>query len=292
MQTSAPLPTIDVIIPVWNRPDAIRTCLEAIEKQTYPRDRIKVYVVDNGSSDETPDVIRSFDWVHYLCEPKPGSYSARNTGIGQTSSQFVAFTDSDCIPEPDWLVEVVKAMLAHPDAGVVGGNIRLFASDVDTDPQVADYEQLFSLNQAKMTSGKGCMTANWISPRHVLEEHGGFNSSLKSTGDSDMANRIGATRAIVYADRAVVRHPVRGNRVEFLQKQRRVIGGRWQRNSHGRLAWARVLTIEAAARTKRILLAPIGMRRRMSLLVINVQVLATQLNELGNLLRGSEPARE
>ncbi len=47
------LPAIDVIIPVWNRADEIVTCLSAIAAQTYPRELTKVYVVDNGSTDQT-----------------------------------------------------------------------------------------------------------------------------------------------------------------------------------------------------------------------------------------------
>ena len=54
-------PLISVIIPVWNRPDDIRRCLDSVTRQSLPRSDYEVIVVDNGSSDETPDVARSFD---------------------------------------------------------------------------------------------------------------------------------------------------------------------------------------------------------------------------------------
>jgi len=235
------LPAVDVIIPVWNRPDDIRICLTAIAAQTYPASLMNVMVVDNGSTDDTPEVVRGFPWAKLISEPTPGSYSARNAGIRQGSAPFVAFTDSDCIPEPDWLEKGIAMLLRHPEAGVVGGNIRLFQPGENADPLIADYEHLHALNQQRMTSANGCMTANWMSPRAVLEEMGGFNSTLKSTADSELANRIGKSRPIVYAADAVVLHPARATRAELYRKERRTIGGRWQKYTANSAAkWRRM----------------------------------------------------
>ncbi|MDE8650460.1 glycosyltransferase [Novosphingobium album (ex Liu et al. 2023)] len=287
------LPPVDVIIPVWNRPDDIRVCLEAIGRQTYPRELMNVLVVDNGSTDHTPDVVRGFAWATLLSEPAPGSYSARNAGIRHGTAPYVAFTDSDCIPEPDWLEKGIATLLQHPDAGVAGGDIRLFQSGADADPLVADYERLHALNQQRMTSANGCMTANWLSPRAVLEERGGFDSSLKSTADSELANRIGQSRKVVFAPQAVVQHPARGTRAELFQKERRTMGGRWQKYAEVSMGgWKRKLAIELAARMKRLALSDLDLRRKARIAVVDIKVFQVQLQELRRLGKGGEPSRD
>jgi glycosyltransferase involved in cell wall biosynthesis len=293
MRTPDQLPPIDVIIPVWNRPEEIATCLAAIARQTYPRELTHVYVVDNGSTDETPEVVRSFPWANLVFEPQPGSYSARNAGLRASVSPYVAFTDSDCLPEPDWLASGVAALLDNPGVGVVGGHIRLFQSAVDAEARVAHFEQLYALNQQRMTAGNGCMTANWFSPRTVLEEAGGFDERLKSTADSELSQRIGRHFPVIFAPEAVVAHPARATCADLLGKERRTIGGRWQKYvGMSRLAWRRMLAIELAARTKRALLCELALREKLAVMALNVQVYFTQLSELRRLEQGGEPARE
>lgn len=293
MRTEDQLPPVDVIIPVWNRPDEIATCLAALARQSYPRKLIHVYVVDNGSSDNTPNVVRSFPWANLVFEPKPGSYSARNAGIRASASPYVAFTDSDCLPEPNWLANGVAALLANPGVGVVGGHIRLFQPANDAETRVAHFEQLYALDQQRMTAGNGCMTANWFSPRTVLLDAGGFDEKLKSTADSELSQRIGKHSPVIFAPDVVVAHPARATCAELLVKERRTIGGRWQKYvGLSRFAWRRMLTIELAARTKRALLSDLGLRATLAVMALNVRVYFAQLSELRRLERGGEPTRE
>ncbi len=286
------LPPVDVIVPVWNRPDEIRVCLSALEQQTYPRALVNVFVVDNGSTDSTPDVVRSFPWAQLVSEPSPGSYCARNTGIAAGVSPYVAFTDSDCLPEPDWLRKGVAALLANPRAGVVTGQVRMFVQDEGADPAVADYEQLFAFNLEKMAAGNCCVTANWFSPRSVLEAVGGFDSRLKSGGDTEMSSRIGRRFEVDYVPDILVAHPARRDRAELVSKERRYVGGRWQGYAASNAQWIRLFTIEAAARTKRILLARLAIRRKLTLIGMAFQIYREQLSELRRLVNGGSPTRD
>jgi glycosyltransferase involved in cell wall biosynthesis len=293
MRTPDQLPPVDVIIPVWNRPEEIATCLAAIARQTYPRELTHVYVVDNGSTDETPEVVRSFSWANLVFEPQPGSYSARNAGLRASVSPYVAFTDSDCLPEPDWLASGVAALLDNPGVGVVTGNVRMFLTEPEADSVVAEFEQLFAFNLKKMAAGNSCVTANWFSPRAVLKAVGGFDARLKSGGDTEMSRRIGMQYKILFRHDVSVAHPARRSRTDLIAKERRYISGRWQKYvGMSRLAWRRTLTIELAARTKRALLCELALREKLAVMALNVQVYITQLSELRRLEQGGEPARD
>lgn len=227
------MPEITVIIPVWNGEQDLSHCLRALEAQTLAREAFEVLVVDNGSTDSTAAVARGFAGVRVLDEPAPGSYNARNTGLAAAQGRYVAFTDADCRPTPDWLGEALSACRANSDAGVVGGRIDLFG---ETDrPSLAElYERTFAFRQDEVIASGRCTTANWISPRVVLEGLGGFDGALKSGGDYALSLRIAASgKAMIYEDRMVVLHPARATLAALAKKRRRTVGGRWTMFSGG-----------------------------------------------------------
>ena len=117
---------VAVVIPVWNGEAVLGRCLDALARQTLPRDAYQIIVVDNGSSDATPEIARSYPGVELLEEPRPGSYVARNLGIERVQAPITVFTDADCEPAPDWLEQVVCAAAANPGFGVLAGKIELF----------------------------------------------------------------------------------------------------------------------------------------------------------------------
>ena len=117
------LPEVTVAVVVKDRRDAMLRCLAAVLAQDYPS--VQVVVVDNGSVDGTPDAIRDAaatagSPVHVeVLEGTLGA--ARNRAVELAKGEVVAFTDSDCAPEPGWLRAGVRALLADPGLGVVQG---------------------------------------------------------------------------------------------------------------------------------------------------------------------------
>src|SRR5688572_5665963 len=109
MANTKPLdPVVSVIIAVWNSPCQIRQCLAALERQTLPRDQFEILVVDNGSTDDTAAVAHAVPGVTVIEEARPGSYAARNRGLVAARGEYVAFTDADCLPAPDWLEAALR----------------------------------------------------------------------------------------------------------------------------------------------------------------------------------------
>ncbi len=116
--------TVGVIIPTRNRADLLHNALEALSRQTRMPD--EVIVVDNGSSDHTCQVVGQFSGllpIRYLFESTPGAGQARNTGIRHASSDVLAFTDDDCIPDENWLHFIELSFLRDPNIGMVAGKV-------------------------------------------------------------------------------------------------------------------------------------------------------------------------
>ena len=118
LTTAADGPLISAIVCTRNGSATLRDCLTALGRQSYPNKEI--IVIDDGSTDETPEVARAFPFVRYLRQEPGGLSVARNFGAREAAGQILAFTDDDCIPEVDWLARLSIA-LADPLWLAAGG---------------------------------------------------------------------------------------------------------------------------------------------------------------------------
>jgi glycosyltransferase involved in cell wall biosynthesis len=224
-------PFVSVIIPVYNDALRLRGCLAGIEAQAWPRDRLEVIVVDNGSTDDLASVVGAFPGVVLARESRPGSYAARNHGLDIARGEILVFTDSDCLPEPGWLAAGVGELVSDPGAGIVGGRVELRAADPGRPTAVELYELLWGFPQeAYITAERYSVTANLFTRRDVVDQVGPFNPALKSGGDREWGGRVArAGYQIRYAPGAVVGHPARRSLAELGHKIRRIAGGRADR---------------------------------------------------------------
>jgi glycosyltransferase involved in cell wall biosynthesis len=126
-QKDAGAPRISVVVPTCNRADLIAACVEALARQTYARDLFEIIVVDDGSTDGTPAALEALAQGDpglglrvLVNERNIGANPSRNRGIREAKGDLVAFLDSDCIPERDWLERIVDAFSDQQIAAVVG----------------------------------------------------------------------------------------------------------------------------------------------------------------------------
>lgn len=286
---------VAVIVPVWNGEAVLARCLDALARQTIPRDTYQIIVVDNGSSDSTARIARSYTGVELLEEKRPGSYVARNLGIGRVRAPITAFTDADCEPAPDWLEQILRAAAANPGFGVLAGKIDLFDEIAQEREVFGDYERLFSFPQAHAARGN-CATANWASETALLKALGGFDAALKSGGDRQMALRIrDSGHPLIYVPEMIVRHPVRASRAELVRKRQRLSGGRWDRTRQ-RPRLVHVLGITAVDTIRRLRRAAISrelpLQRRLAVMLLTVQLAGVAVSEYLNLAGGRKAARD
>jgi glycosyltransferase involved in cell wall biosynthesis len=220
---------VSVIVPVFNDCERLKLCLKALQNQTYPKDSYEIIVVDNDSEEDIKSVVREFSQAHIAYESKPGSYAARNKGISLAKGEIIAFTDSDCIPAPDWLEKGVTNIVSVPNCGLVAGKIELFFKDPDQPTAVELYESITAFPQKKYVEKlRFGATANIFTFRSVIDTVGLFNAALKSSGDMEWGKRVfSANYKQVYVDDTVVVHPARASFSEMRNKIVRIVHGKF-----------------------------------------------------------------
>ena len=114
-------PRISVVIASFNSMRTITQCLNSIRDQDHPS--YEVIVVDDGSTDGSPEICRSYPMVRLIRLDRGGPSRARNKGIEEARGEFIAFTDSDCIVRKDWLRELERGFLEEAVAGVGGDQV-------------------------------------------------------------------------------------------------------------------------------------------------------------------------
>lgn len=218
------------MIPVYNNEDYIRSTLSAISAQSYPRGKYDVIVVDNGSTDQSVDVARSFDRVTVLRETEylSSPYSARNRGIEAASGSLIALLDATCVPVSSWLEEGVK-YVSEPSVDFAAGHVEFTFSDPPTAGELLDSMTNIRMQDSVQKRGVA-KTANLFVPRKLFETIGLFPEGIRSGGDvqwTGRASRQGYT--VGFCEKAVVRKPAR-KLSALLKKKWRV--GRGKSNIH------------------------------------------------------------
>ncbi len=116
-----PFPKVSVIVCSYNGAQTLDACLCSLGKIDYPD--YEVIVVDDGSSDNTKELLSKHPWVKAIHQSNQGLSVARNVGAAAASGAILAYTDSDCMADPDWLFYLVGTLLSGDYAGVGGPNI-------------------------------------------------------------------------------------------------------------------------------------------------------------------------
>jgi len=226
-QSSGPL--VSVIVPVYNNNDGLRTCLAALEDQTYPADRYEVIAVDNGSDPPAASAAAPFPHARVVTESRPGSYPARNRGLGVALGDVIAFTDSDCVPANTWIARGVAALLGTPHCGLVGGHIEVVYATASRPTAIERFSAMTARQQQLfLRIDHFAETANLFTFKSVLEQVGRFDPELKARGDVVFGKRVfAAGYRQVYAEDARVRHPAIRTLRQLRRRTARLVGGKW-----------------------------------------------------------------
>ena len=204
----APPATVSVVVATHNRAEGLAALIDSLRRQTLGPDEFEVILVDDGSSDATPEVIARAEREGPLRvrgirrEVAGGPAAARNDGWRAATAPFVAFTDDDCVVAENWL-ETGLAELREGE--VVQGR-------TDPNPEQMHRWGPFSRTREIHAAGPEYETCNIFYPRCLLEELGGFDDErFPAPGgeDTDLAWRAKAAGwEIRYAPEAQVFHDV------------------------------------------------------------------------------------
>jgi len=115
------LPFVSVIVCSYNGAKTLAQCLESLGQLDYPN--YEVILVDDGSTDDTSEIAARFPDVRYFHQTNHGLSHARNHGAAVAKGEIFAYTDSDCMADPDWLYYLLSTLLSGDYAGVGGPNV-------------------------------------------------------------------------------------------------------------------------------------------------------------------------
>ncbi|MCP4501806.1 MAG: glycosyltransferase family 2 protein [Deltaproteobacteria bacterium] len=208
-------PKISIVVPAHNEEERLDGFFQRLQKIEYPSEKWEFLLVDNGSADNTLKKARALG-IEPLFEKKIGAYAARNTGVRRATGEVIAFTDADCLPEPGWLREGVRALA---NAELVSGQIEFF----DEFPTLASRYSKTQWGQQEKTTkeNQSAAAGNLFIRRAFFLELGGFleeNLYIEDTRFTSAATKKGAR--LVHAPLAIVRHPAHGTLKELLEKCR------------------------------------------------------------------------
>ncbi|QNF32395.1 glycosyltransferase family 2 protein [Adhaeribacter swui] len=219
-------PFISVIIPTYHDWKRLSYCIEALDKQTYPKELFEVIIVNNDPKDQVPKGYYLPNNITITAERASGSYAARNKGISLAKGEIFAFTDSDCIPDVNWLTNAVQFFKKHPEYDRIGGKVELFFSSSQYTLAEA-YEIVYAFRQDENVKKGRSVTANMITKKEVLDAIGPFNQGMYSGGDFEWGERAsGSGFNIGYAPDVIIKHPARKEIKQIIKKARRVVSGK------------------------------------------------------------------
>jgi glycosyltransferase involved in cell wall biosynthesis len=193
MKTEGSPPTVSVVIPNFNRMDLIGETLTSILNQTRPPNEI--IVVDDGSTDQSVDVIKRFEpHVTLLVQENAGPAAARNRGFSASQGQFIQFFDSDDLCAPN-KIEVQLAAMLDTGADVAYSpwlqaelcdGIALYREPaLQQRPLPSNHPPEYFFVRSWVTTFQPCLFR-----REILEKAGPFSKELKPSEDSELLLRI------------------------------------------------------------------------------------------------------
>ena len=194
---------ISVIIPTYNRCDLLKRAINSVIKQTItPKE---IIVVDNGSTDQTYKMVSSlFPEINYFIEKKRGVSAARNKGILESKSKWIAFLDSDDAWKPTKLEKQMEYSVFNQD------KYRIIHTD---ETWYRNKKFLNQLKKHKKSGGnifKNSLQLCCISPssvvlkKQIFDDYGLFDENLEVCEDYDMWIRITSKEEVGFLDSPLV----------------------------------------------------------------------------------------
>lgn len=201
-------PTVSVVIPAYNAARWIEETLQSVFAQDYPD--YEVIVVDDGSTDNTAEVVDRFPQVRCIRKPNGGQASARNVGIRAAQGQYIAFLDADDL----WLPEKLRVQMEHlQKTGLAWVYSDVLAFDGQTGKPLfasSKWYRLYDGDIAAQLLLLCFISSPLIVERSVFDEVGFFDEALllRNREDWEMWLRIAARYPV-----GLIRRPLAGYRV-------------------------------------------------------------------------------
>jgi len=197
------VPRLSVIVPTYNRRQLLLRLLLALRRQDLRTDEFEVIVVDDGSTDDTWTALQTLDmprpgWLRCFRQANLGPAAARNRALQEAQAEWIAMTDDDTLPEPDWLTTILKGFQENP------GWVGLEGTTICPDPDPLGH-------WVENLRGGQFITANMAYRADVLRQVGGFDTGFPfpKCEDTELAWRCQKVGPVNFYPAMKVIHPNR-----------------------------------------------------------------------------------
>ena len=190
--------SLTVIIPTYNRKDILKKCLNALFNQTFPQSDYEIIVIDDGSTDETEELIKSLMdspyILRYLKQENKGPAAAKNVGIKNAQGEIILFIGDDIIASPALLEEHFNAHQKNPEENVAALGYVTWSPEIEITPFMKWLENggpQFHFWQIKdkieVDTHKYFYTSNIsVKRKFLLENNGFFNEEFVYAASEDI----------------------------------------------------------------------------------------------------------
>ena len=174
-------PLVTVVMAVHNGERFLRSALESLYAQDY--EPFEVVFVDDGSTDGSAAIARTFPGIRYIYQENQGQASARNTGLSLAQGEFLAYLDDDDLIPPQKLRRQAEYLVANPDVGCVLGRQEIMLEPGVDPPEWLTRDTVFGdLDGVPLVSA--------MIRTELLRDVGGFDPSYRFAEDRDLFVRL------------------------------------------------------------------------------------------------------
>lgn len=224
----SPSPVVSIVMATYNFERFLARAIESALAQDYPADALDIVVIDDGSTDSTPEVVRPYlDRVRYIRKENGGLLTTVNRGLAEARGEFISLLSGDDEFMPGKTRAQVDFLLARPEVGMVYADLEV----VDDDGRVLHPSlwQAGKLHQVRGRAFGALLTKNVVSGGAML-----FRSSLKPVfhpipdsaawEDWYISLKIASVAEIDYIPQAVYRYRYHGQNMNLGAKGEKMAG--------------------------------------------------------------------
>jgi GT2 family glycosyltransferase len=207
-------PALSVVITTHNRPAQLGSCLAALARSIYPRDAFEVVVVDDGGRERLDGIIaavRDRLTISFAAQANAGPASGRNHGARLARHPYLAFTDDDCEPEPDWLPALARRCERSSDALVGGRTVNGLPHNSYSCASQFIVDMVYAFYNTDPADARFFAANNLAVRADLFRDCGGFDERFRVSEDRELCDRWRLQgRPLVYEPAAIVvhRHPL------------------------------------------------------------------------------------
>lgn len=188
-EDSSEFPLISVVIPTYNHGNFLPDAIDSARQQTYPN--IEIIVVDDGSTDNTNQVVASYeDELVFIRQKNQGLSSARNTGIKAAAGNYIALLDADDYWLPSFLSTVAAYLNSDPEIGAVHSGFFFVDERGDKLPQIGTETVPDNRMYDRLLDGEFFIPSSVLTRRSCFTRVGLFDEQLRASEDWDMWLRV------------------------------------------------------------------------------------------------------